>query len=54
MDTCNQGKRRTNESNDDRVVEGVVEGADEDDNMSTDSNDKTLTNGMKGIILVFK
>ena len=30
------------------------DGADEDDNMSMDSNDETLTDGMKGIILVFK
>ena len=46
MDTHNQGKGRTNESNDDRVVDG----AEEDDNMSMDSNDKTLTDGMKGIM----
>ena len=44
MDTNNQGGW-TNESNDDRVVDG----AEEDDNMSMDSNDKTLTDGMKGI-----
>ena len=50
MDTRNQGEGRMNESNNDRVVKG----ADEDDNMSTDSNDETLTDGMKGIILVFK
>ena len=50
MDTHNQGEGRTNESNDERVVDG----AEEDDNMSMDSNDKTLTDGMKGIILVFK
>ena len=37
-----------NESNDDRVVNG----ADEDDNMSMDSSDETFTDGMKGIILV--
>ena len=46
MDTCNQGEGQTNESNDDRVVDG----AEEDDNMSIDSNDKTLTDGMKGIM----
>ena len=46
MDTHNQGEGRTNESNDDRVVDG----AEEDDNMSMDSNDKTLTDGMKGIM----
>ena len=50
MDTHNQGEGWTNESNDDRVVDG----AEEDDNMSTDNNDKTLTDGMKGIILFFK
>ena len=49
MDTHNQGEGWTNESND-----RVVDGAEEDDNMSMDSNDKTLTDGMKGIILVFK
>ena len=27
----------------------VVDGAQEDDNMSMDSNDKTLTDGMRGI-----
>ena len=50
MDTCNQGEGRTNESNDGRVGDGE----DEDDNMSMGSNDKTLTDGMKGIILFFK
>ena len=50
MDTRNQGEGRTNESNNGRVVDGW----DEDDNMSTGSNDKTLTDGMKGIILFFK
>ena len=44
MDTRNQGEGWTNESNDDRVVDGA------DDNMSTDSNDKTLTDGLKGIM----
>ena len=43
---CNQGEGWTNESNDDRVVDG----AEEDDNMTMDSNDKTLTDGMKGIM----
>ena len=43
MDTHNQGEGRTNESNNGRVVNG----ADGDDNMSTDSNDETLTDGMK-------
>ena len=50
MDTCNQGEGRTNESNDGRVGNGE----DEDDNISTGSNDETLTDGMKGIILFFK
>ena len=46
MDTCNQGEGWRNESSDDRVVDG----AEGDDNMSMDSNDKTLTDGMKGIM----
>ena len=50
MDTHNQEERRMNESNNERVVKG----ADEDDDMSMDSNDETLTDSMKGIILVFK
>ena len=50
MDTHNQEGGRMNESNNDREVDG----ADEDGKMSMDSNDKTLTDGMKGIILVFK
>ena len=50
MDTRNHREGRTNESNNGRVVDG----ADENDNMSMDSNDETLTDGMKGIILFFK
>ena len=50
MDTSNQGEGRTNESNNGRVGNGE----DEDDNMSMGSNDETLTDGMKGIILFFK
>ena len=50
MYTHNQGEGRTNESNNGRVGNGE----DEDDNMSTGSNDETLTGGMKGIILFFK
>ena len=50
MDACNQGEGRTNESNNGRVGNGE----DEDDNMSMGSNDETLTDGMKGIILFFK
>ena len=47
MDTCNQGEGQKNESNDDREVDGAEK---DDNNMSMDSNDKTLTDGMKGIM----